>query len=372
MACLATLKLEIEALKQVFTKNDERFQVLAASVDEVSCCFIGSNGEKYAIQANIVGSYPSSPPIWFAESEEASITDALQLLANTSGQNNHVVNQVDILVRELCRIHEIPLPSALDSLKAQLQPQSSGAGPLSEEVTRGASLEKSDDSDSDYDVLEDLMSENDTEGEQEPKPETEVEYFTILKRIRDKPTDSSSTDSVSSSVRLMKELRDIYQSDSYKNNIFSVELVDDSLYEWNVRLKSVDPDSQLQKDLVLLKEQQGEEGILLNITFKSTYPFDPPFVGIVYPAIAGGYVLFGGAICMELLTKQGWSSAYTIEAVILQIAAAMVTKEARVNFEATKMLSKNPYNLKRAQQSFASVEKAHAMHGWATLGTPKG
>lgn len=25
----------------------------------------------------------------------------------------------------------------------------------------------------------------------------------------------------------------------------------------------------------------------------------------------------GGAICMELLTKQGWSSAYTVEAVIM-------------------------------------------------------
>ena len=48
--------------------------------------------------------------------------------------------------------------------------------------------------------------------------------------------------------------------------------------------------------------------------------------------ISGGYVLVGGAICMELLTKQGWSSAYTVEAVIMQIAATLVKGKARIQF----------------------------------------
>lgn len=52
---------------------------------------------------------------------------------------------------------------------------------------------------------------------------------------------------------------------------------------------------------------------------------------------AGGYVLVGGAICMELLTKQGWSSAYTVEAVIMQIAATLVKGKARIQFGATKV-----------------------------------
>ena len=34
----------------------------------------------------------------------------------------------------------------------------------------------------------------------------------------------------------MKELKDIFKSESYKKNIFTVELVNDSLYEWNMRL----------------------------------------------------------------------------------------------------------------------------------------
>ena len=35
---------------------------------------------------------------------------------------------------------------------------------------------------------------------------------------------------------------------------------------------------------------------------------------------------------MELLTPQGWSSAYSLEAVILQIAATLVKGKARIQF----------------------------------------
>ena len=57
----------------------------------------------------------------------------------------------------------------------------------------------------------------------------------------------------------MKELRDIYRSDSFKRNIYSIELVNDSIYEWNIRLMSVDPDSPLHNDLLMLKEKEGKD-----------------------------------------------------------------------------------------------------------------
>lgn len=85
----------------------------------------------------------------------------------------------------------------------------------------------------------------------------------------------------------MKELRDIYRSDSFKRNIYSIELVNDSIYEWNIRLMSVDPDSPLHNDLLMLKEKEGKDSILLNIIFKETYPFEPPFVRVVHPIISG-------------------------------------------------------------------------------------
>lgn len=53
MACLNTLKQEIRTLESIFSKNHERFQILSASVDELSCRFIAKNGKKYEIHANI-------------------------------------------------------------------------------------------------------------------------------------------------------------------------------------------------------------------------------------------------------------------------------------------------------------------------------
>lgn len=181
----------------------------------------------------------------------------------------------------------------------------------------------------------------------------------------------------------MKELRDIYRSDSFKNRMYSIELVNDSIYEWNIRLMAVDPDSPLSHDLAMLKEKEGKDSILLNMLFKDTYPFEPPFVRVVHPIISGklrsrlsvsvyklhnrlyylgGYVLLGGAICMELLTKQGWSSAYTVEAVIMQISATLVKGKARIQFGA-KVCPQGQYSLARAQQSFKSLVQIHEKNG---------
>lgn len=68
----------------------------------------------------------------------------------------------------------------------------------------------------------------------------------------------------------------------------------------------------------------------MNLSFDETDIFFKLF-------LKGGYVLLGGAICMELLTKQGWSSAYTVEALIMQISATLVKGKARIQFGATKV-----------------------------------
>ena len=49
---------------------------------------------------------------------------------------------------------------------------------------------------------------------------------------------------------------------------FQVELVNDSLYEWNVKMSRVDPDSLLATDLATLKEREGKDHILLSFMFK--------------------------------------------------------------------------------------------------------
>ena len=89
--------------------------------------------------------------------------------------------------------------------------------------------------------------------------------------------------------------------------------------------------------------------------FQDTFPFDPPFVRMVHPVLHGGYVLDGGALCMELMTPQGWSSAYTIEAVIMQLSATLVKGKARIKFDAPKVNNiQKPFNeyIKKYMEKF--------------------
>jgi len=138
-------------------------------------------------------------------------------------------------------------------------------------------------------------------------------------------------------------------------------------YFFRVSLR-VDPDSQLYQDLITFKTKEDKDHISLSFTFKDNFPFEPPFVRICYPVIQGGYVLSGGAICMELLTKQGWSSAYCIESVILQIAATLVKGKARIDFNSRV----HTYSFARAQCSFKSLSQMHEKNGWYTPPTKDG
>jgi ubiquitin-conjugating enzyme E2 Q len=79
-------------------------------------------------------------------------------------------------------------------------------------------------------------------------------------------------------------------------------------------------------------------------------------------------VFSGGAICMELLTKQGWSSAYSIESVILQIAATLVKGKARIDF-ANKT---QQYTFSRAHSAFKAISQIHEKNGWHTPPTKDG
>lgn len=122
--------------------------------------------------------------------------------------------------------------------------------------------------------------------------------------------------------RLMKELQEIRR---LCDNFITVELMDDNLFEWNVKLHQVDKDSALWQDM----KETNTEFILLNVTFPDNFPFSPPFMRVLTPRLENGYVLDGGAICMELLTPRGWSSAYTVEAVMRQFAASLVKGQVR-------------------------------------------
>uniref|UniRef100_A0A3P9M6D2 E2 ubiquitin-conjugating enzyme n=3 Tax=Oryzias TaxID=8089 RepID=A0A3P9M6D2_ORYLA len=319
------LKAELKFLESIFDPNHERFRIIDWKPDELSCQFNVTGEKLLIIHCNITESYPSTPPIWFVDSDDPSLAEVLE------------------------RLEDVRKGSTLVTSEEEEEEE------MAEDI----------DLDQDLDHYE-MKEEEPVDGKKSEDDGIEKENLAILEKIRKNQRQDHLNGAVSGSVqasdRLMKELREIYRSQSYKTGIYSVELVSDSLYEWHVKLRTVDPDSPLHSDLQVLKEKEGVDYILLNFSYKDNFPFDPPFVRVVTPVLSGGYVLGGGALCMELLTKQGWSSAYSIESVIMQINATLVKGKARVQFGANK----NQYSLARAQQSYKSLVQIHEKNGWYT------
>uniref|UniRef100_A0A8C4QX54 E2 ubiquitin-conjugating enzyme n=1 Tax=Eptatretus burgeri TaxID=7764 RepID=A0A8C4QX54_EPTBU len=300
---LASLKQELKLLESIFDKNHERFRIDSCCVDELACRFVSADCA-LLIRCTIAEEYPVSPPIWFAESEDPHLAAVLEKLGGICSGKTVLLQQLKRLLTDLCKLYGLPQHPDIEMLDQPLP---------SEQICCSFDLNK-------------------------------------------KGTVSGS---VQATDRLMKELRDIYRSASFKGGNYAVELVNDSLYEWNVKILKVDPDSALHSDLLILKEKEEKCCISMNFSFRDNFPFDPPFVRVVSPILTGGYVLGGGAICMELLTKQGWSSAYSIESVIMQISATLVKGKARIQFGANT----SQYSLARAQQSFKSLVQIHEKNG---------
>ena len=71
-------------------------------MDELTCKFVDKSGRKHVIHATITETYPSCPPVWFSDSEDAKVTEAVSCLSSTSGLDNHLLYQVKTLLTNLC------------------------------------------------------------------------------------------------------------------------------------------------------------------------------------------------------------------------------------------------------------------------------
>ncbi|XP_032721031.1 ubiquitin-conjugating enzyme E2 Q2 isoform X4 [Lontra canadensis] len=257
------LKAELKFLASIFDKNHERFRIVSWKLDELHCQFLlpppappgspHSPSPPLTLHCNITESYPSSSPIWFVDSDDPNLTSVLERLEDTKNNNSN---------------------GTADEVTSEEE----------EEEEMAEDIE-------DLDHYE-MKEEEPISGKKSEDEGIEKENLAILEKIRKTQRQDHLNGAVSGSVqasdRLMKELRDIYRSQSYKAGIYSVELINDSLYDWHVKLQKVDPDSPLHSDLQILKEKEGIEYILLNFSFKDNFPFDPPFVRVVLPVLSGG------------------------------------------------------------------------------------
>ncbi len=157
--------------------------------------------------------------------------------------------------------------------------------------------------------------------------------------------------------KLVKQYKRILKTQ--KNNPdelgFRVTVNENDSYIWSVFITQFDSNEAVGKDM----EELGIKEIELELRFPNTYPLDPPFVRVIKPRFKQltGHVTSAGALCMELLTSKGWSSATSIEALIITIKSEILEGGGRIDRDKWNM----PYTLNEAKKSFVRVAMGH---GW--------
>ena len=141
----------------------------------------------------------------------------------------------------------------------------------------------------------------------------------------------------------------------------------DNMYQWIIELHSFDKALPLSADM----KKAGITSIVLEMRFTGNFPFSPPFVRVVRPrflpflAGGGGHVTAGGAICMELLTNNGWLVTNSIESLLLQIRMAISSTDprpARLESRGARYGDNNSsYSVGEAIEAF---RRACRTHGW--------
>jgi len=127
--------------------------------------------------------------------------------------------------------------------------------------------------------------------------------------------------------RLAADLYRIMTHDTEEAGFSISPAGEDRMDSWTIRLFKFDEDSNLHRDLKALKIDHVE----LEMNFPDEYPFKPPFVRVVRPRFKRqtGFVM-NGALCMELLTNEGWNPINDIESVIVSIRSLLVVGDGRL------------------------------------------
>lgn len=127
--------------------------------------------------------------------------------------------------------------------------------------------------------------------------------------------------------RLAQDLYRIMNQDTEEAGFSLAPQSEDSMEKWTIKLFQFDPDSNLAKDMLVV----GIDHVELEMKFPEQYPFEPPFVRVAKPRFKRqtGFVM-NGALCMELLTKDGWNPINDIESVIVSVRSLLVVGDGRL------------------------------------------
>lgn len=143
-----------------------------------------------------------------------------------------------------------------------------------------------------------------------------------------------------------------------KELIYNCNLEDPS----NLNILSIDYNIEnIPKDNILYTQLQSKNinNIKLEITVPNRYPFEPPFVRIVYPRFKfrTGHITLGGSICMEPLSQSGWMPALKIYNILIQIKLLIIEGGALLDDTKWNII----YTLSEAKVAY---KRMITTHGW--------
>ncbi|XP_050396863.1 ubiquitin-conjugating enzyme E2 Q1 [Patella vulgata] len=135
----------------------------------------------------------------------------------------------------------------------------------------------------------------------------------------------------------------------------------DNLFVWDVKLTDIPEDTVLGKDLKAYSEKYKREAVVnMEMQFPKDYPFSPPFIRVLRPKFQflTGHVTIGGSVCLQMLTKSGWSPSNDIELILIQVRTEILSdKNARLD----KSKENQEYTLDEAKQAF---NRMVTRYGW--------
>jgi ubiquitin-protein ligase len=165
--------------------------------------------------------------------------------------------------------------------------------------------------------------------------------------------------------RILKEIKMMsrYNDGPVDDNGLTLEfsIFEEQINIWRCKL-SIDnfkDCNYLYSDL----QKYNINNVEFEILLPERYPFEPPFIRLVSPRFAflSGHITRGGSICMELLTKQGWTSSISVDKVLLMIKQNMMDGEARID---PKLIGK-VYGYQEAVEAYDRMLRNHPE--WTTL-----
>lgn len=168
---------------------------------------------------------------------------------------------------------------------------------------------------------------------------------------REKRARGCKSGPMAAQARLLRELKQCEQTGKENGIALKLGGANEDDMKQVIAHFDFDPDTKLQNGQPLDK-RLVEEGVDLEVQIPDDYPLAPPFVRVLSPTLSGGFVLSGGALCMDILSNNEWVPAYTLEKTLISIRALMIDGNVRVSGSAK-------IDLGEAKRSFAYAMRSH-------------